>query len=290
MTSEQQVSRINDALYEIHRDITADLSAKKLANVAAYTEQHFHRTFHKIVGEPVHQYIRRTRLEHAANQLMFDPSRPVIDIAEKCGFVSLSSFSRAFKATFAMTPGQWRALDKPTETPPYLQDKEIAAGFKHVQSCPLPAVDFVELPDQAVAYVRHQGYGRSIRQAWQRLQVWAATKGRPFVGQIGLHHSNPAWVSLEQCRYVACLVIDEPVLKRGLVNSLVIPGGLHAAFHLTGKYGELLPYISKVLEQWLPPSGFRARTTPAFVRYHENHFLRADECFDVTFYLPISPW
>lgn len=290
MPSTQQISRINDVLYEIHRDIAAELSAQKLAKIAAYSEQHFHRTFHKVVGEPVHQYVRRTRLEHAANQLMFDANRSIIDIAAKCGFVSLSSFGKAFKATFAVTPGQWRALEQSTELPPYLQDLEIAAGFDRIQACPLPVVDFIELPDQAVAYVRHQGYGRSIRQAWQKLQVWAAAQGRPCVDQIGLHHSNPAWVPLDQCRYVACMAIDEPVLKRGLVNSLTIPGGLHASFRLTGKYGELLPYISKVLMQWLPDSGFRARTTPAFVRYHKNHFLRADERFDVTFYLPISPW
>jgi len=65
---------------------------------------------------------------------------------------------------------------------------------------------------------------------------------------------------------------------------------IHAAFNLAGKCGELLLYINKILEQCLLLFGIRVRTTPAFVRYHDNYFLRADERFDVTFYLPISPW
>ncbi|WP_417532846.1 AraC family transcriptional regulator [Marinobacterium stanieri] len=290
MATKQQIARINDVLYEIHRDTSAELSGRRLARVAAYSEQHFHRVFQEVVGESVHQYVRRTRLEQAANQLMFDRKRPVLEVTEQCGFASLSSFSRAFKATFGVTPGQWRAEEQSSKSRPYLTDDEIATAYRRLQSIQLPTPNLVELPAQPVAYVRHQGYGRSIRQAWQTLQVWAAAEGRTFDLQLGLHHSNPTWVPLDRCRYVACLGIDKPVLRRGIVNSMSIPGGLHAAFDLTGKYGELLPYLSKILDDWLPSSGFRAKTTPAFVHYRKNHFLATDERFDLTFYLPISLW
>lgn len=290
MASEQQISRINDVLYEIHRDTSAELSADVLAKVAAYSEQHFHRVFQEVVGESVHQYVRRTRLEQAANQLMFDRKRPVLEVAEQCGFASLSSFTRAFKSTFGVTPGRWRTEEPDTNDPPYLIDDEIAQAYTRLQAIDLPTPNLVELPEQPVAYVRHLGYGRDIRLAWQTLQAWAAAEGQPFDTQLGLHHSNPAWVPLNQCRYVACLAIDRPILRKGRVSSMCIPGGLHAAFDLTGVYGELLPYLSKILDQWLPSSGFRAKTTPAFAHYRNNHFLAPDERFDLTFYLPISLW
>jgi len=281
-------ARINDALHVIHRDISADLSGKKLAGVAAYSEQHFHRVFLKVVGENVHQYVRRTRLEHAANQLMFDAERPVADIADACGFTSLSSFGKAFTALFGAAPGLWRKRDKSVQVPPYLKDPEIAEAYQRVSPQKLPLSELVELAPQSVAYVRHQGYGRSIRFAWQTLQAWASAEGRTFKKQIGLHHSNPSWIPLNDCRYVACLVIDRPLEKRGVVNGMTIPGGLHAAFEFSGRYGELLPYISKVQDQWLPESGFRAKSTPALVHYHQNHFLDAGEYFKLTYYLPIS--
>jgi len=284
----QTTARINDVLHVIHRDISADLSGKRLAEIAAYSEQHFHRVFLKIVGENVHQYVRRTRLEQAANQLMFDAERPVADIADACGFASLSSFGKAFTVLFGTTPGAWRKQDKSVQTPPYMKEPEIARAYQKISSQILPLAELVELPSQSVAYVRHQGYDRSIRFAWQTLKAWASTEKRGFKKQIGLHHSNPSWVPLNDCRYVACLVIDRPLGRRGVVNGMTIPGGLHAAFEFSGRYGELLPYISKIQDQWLPESGFRAKSTPALVHYHQNHFLDADECFKLTYYLPIS--
>lgn len=288
MSSEQKVSRINDVLAYIHQDITVELPAKDLADIAAYSEQHFHRIFKQVVGEPVHAYIRRARLEFAANQLMFDSKASVLEIATKSGFSSVSSFSRAFKSIFLMSPGQWRQSESENKDKPYLKDAEIAAAYQRLDKSKCPAADIINLPNRHVAYVRHTGYDRSIRQAWQTLQAWAQIEQRDFTRQFGLHQSNPAVVELTQCRYVACLEIDTPLTRRGVVNSLVIPGGLHAVFKLKGKYGDLLPQLSYILEQWLPASGFKMQATPAYVQYYKNQFLTTDEVFELDFCLPIS--
>ncbi|MGF1754394.1 helix-turn-helix domain-containing protein [Vibrio makurazakiensis] len=283
----QNISRINDVLFHIHKDISKELAAKELAEVAAYSEQHFHRIFKQVVGESIHQYVRRTRMEYAANQLMFDTQSTVLDIANNCGFSSLSSFSRAFKSTFDMSPGEWRKHDLQVSDKPYLKDAEVAAGYRRVADNILPEPKIMELPERLAAYVRHDGYNRSIRNAWLILKAWAQSENRDFSAQFGLHHSNPAWVDLDKCRYVACIAIDKPLNIRGVVNQMVIPGGLHAVFRLHGIYGELLPQISQVLECWLPASGFKLRSTPAYVHYHSNHFLNESEAFELDFYLPI---
>lgn len=284
----QQVSRINDVLFHIHKDISQPLFVKELAAIAAYSEQHFHRVFVLVVGEPVHTYIRRIRLEFAANQLMFDTKSSVLDIATKAGFSSLSSFSRAFKSLFQVSPGQWRSQDRLSSQKPYLADPEIAKGYHELYALPTPTPRLIELPEQFVAYVRHQGYGRSISHAWQVLKVWASAEQRDFTQQFGLHHSNPACVELAKCRYVACVGIDKPIQRRSMVNSLTIPGGLHAVFSLKGRYGELLPQLSNILENWLPNSGFKMQSTPAYVHYLKNQFLEENEVFELTFNLPIS--
>ena len=288
MNTNQHVSRINDVLYFIHQDISNVLLAKDLANIAAYSEQHFHRLFKLVVGESVHVYIRRIRMEFAANQLMFDNKASVLEIANKSGFSSLSSFSRAFKSTFNMSPGQWRNHDYRYQRKSLLADQEIAANYLRLQTMDIPKYKLVELPARHVAYVRHQGYDRSIANAWQTLKAWANMEGRDFSEQFGLHHSNPAWVELKKCRYVACVEIDSPILRRGVVNSMTIPAGLHAVFQLEGKYGELLPQLSHILEHWLPDSGYKMQSTPAYVHYQKNQFLTEEEAFSLRFCLPIS--
>mgnify|MGYP000474664815 CR=1 FL=1 len=281
-------SRINNVLHYIHSDLNRNLSAKALAAIANYSEQYFHRIFKEHVGESVNQYIRKVRLEASANQLMFSPDRTIADIATKCGFQSLSSFSHAFKQQFATSPGKWREVQTQVNKPPYLLDKEIAAAYQKLIDVTLPEVEFVQLAPRYVAYIRHTGYSRSIKQTWQILNAWAMSQGLLNNVQLGLHHSNPTSVSLDKCRYVACIEIDNPLTKTGLVNAMTIPGGLHAKFDFEGVYGELLPSISKVLEQWLPSTGLIAGTTPAFVLYQKNHFLCKDERYKLSFYLPVS--
>ncbi len=69
---------------------------------------------------------------------------------------------------------------------------------------------------------------------------------------------------------------------------MTLPGGLHARFRLEGVYGELLPWLTRILEEWLPRSGLKMATTPAFVEYRKNHFLEPDEKFDADLFLPVS--
>lgn len=146
-------------------------------------------------------------------------------------------------------------------------------GIARIAPMKLITPQIEELSPRLVAYVRHQGYSREIGYPWQLLRAWAHQQSRPFSPQIGLHHSNPAWIPLKHCRYVACIGIDQPIMRRGPVNSLTIPGGAHGKFSLSGCYGELLPWISKILQGWLPGSGWKLHTTPAFALYHRNHFI-----------------
>lgn len=282
-------ARINDVLYTIHRELSGELTGRRLASVAAYSEPHLHRTFNRIMGESLHAYVRRVRLEQAANMLMFEPDRPVVHIAEQCGYQSLSSFTRVFRERFGVAPGQWRKQRQGNHTQSaFLDDDEIRAGFERIAELSLPDTELIDLESRHVAYVRHLGYGRAIKQPWQLLQAWCKAEGRDFSQQIGLHHSNPVWTPLAECRYVACVGIDRPLQRRGVVNSMTIPGGLHAVFRFCGVYGELLPWIGKVQSEWLPASGLKMLPLPTSINYHRNHFLDPENVFDVTFNLPVS--
>lgn len=285
--------RIDKALNYIHTHIASDLRAKKLAELAAYSEQYFHRLFRKITGNSVHEYVRRIRLETAASQLIFEPESAVQLIAERCGFKSLSSFSRAFKTHFNESPDAWRnvnahkAPNGNKRQPCEISDPAIAAAYKRSNGVTLIDPDIVELPAQTVAYIRHQGYGREIEKSWHTLKQWAQSQRRSMAKQFGVYQSNPVFVPLDQCRYVACIGIEEPITRRGDISSAIIPAGRHAAFSIKGVYGELLPYISEIYERWLPQSVYSVRTTPAFVEYKKNQFLLQSDEFEVIFYLPL---
>lgn len=286
--SQSKKSRINDVLYEIHRDISAELSVRHLAQIASLSEPHFHRVFQKYLEESVHHYVCRIRIEQAANQLMFDQCSKIADIAIKCGYQSLSSFSRMFKGQLGMSPGEWRKHHSLVRNPDFMKEPLISSGYERIKNKTLPEPKLVNTEDIRVAYIRHKGYNKNIQMCWYKLLAWASEHQIQNNTQYALLHSNPIWVPLAECRYVACLELDQPLLKRTYVNSLVIPRGLHARFHLEGVYGEFIPYMSRIMTEWAPNSGFKTKTTPAWVQYTKNQFLEEGHRFDLYFYLPIS--
>ncbi|WP_432458909.1 MULTISPECIES: AraC family transcriptional regulator [unclassified Agarivorans] len=292
-TDVNRQSRINDVLYYIHQTIAEPLNAKALAAIAAYSPFHFHRCFKQLTGESVNDYIRRTRLERCANLLIFSPHLTVQDAALSCGFQSPASFSQAFKKHFGQSPRQWREGGYSVYSQANYQQswsEELQQRMRQAQTLSLPVVSVRRLEAQTVAYVRHQGYDRSIRQAYEKLQVWADSQKIDWSQDklLGLYHSNPDIVPAPLCHYVACLAVDTPFIRRGPVSCLTIPGGMHATLEVAGQYGELLPMLHQFYMQWLPNSGYRMGNIPAFVRYKQCQFIDPEERFELQLCVPIT--
>ena len=295
-SKQQQKARINETLFAIHGDLAHPWTAQELAGVAAYSPHHFQRVFKSVTGENLNIYLRRTRLEKAANLLIYHPDISILEIAQKCGFQSPASFTHRFKEWFGDTPKHWRNggyeqfTQRVTESH---QDEEVLAklklqNIKHRDE--FNGIKIVTREPTRVAYVRHQGYNRSISQAWRKLVAWAESEDLLWQQQemIGLYHSNPNIVPLPQCRYVACIQVPNDVWRHQEIGIMTIPGGLHAQLAVSGHYGDLLPVLHRVLHFWLPHSGYRLALTPAFVSYQRNQFLQTDDRFELELYLPVK--
>ncbi|MFD0694647.1 effector binding domain-containing protein [Paenibacillus sp. GCM10027628] len=83
------------------------LSVARLAQVACFSEFHFHRVFQSIVGDSVMDYVRKRRLAEAAYQIAHTDKK-LLEIALDNGFQSHENFTRAFKRMFAMSPAEYR--------------------------------------------------------------------------------------------------------------------------------------------------------------------------------------
>ncbi|NLB01948.1 MAG: helix-turn-helix transcriptional regulator, partial [Bacteroidales bacterium] len=97
ISKKEYTARINRVMDYIgqHLDENIDLSA--MAEIAAFSPYHFHRIFSYLVDETPNNFVSRLRLEKAAQLLQNSPNSSISDIAFRCGFVNVSSFSRAFK-------------------------------------------------------------------------------------------------------------------------------------------------------------------------------------------------
>jgi AraC family transcriptional regulator len=297
-THSQHLERINEALHQIHSQLAEPLEISSLAKTAFYSVHHFQRIFREITDESVHQYIRRSRLEWAANLLIFNPDSPVVEIASECGFKSNASFNHAFKAHFGYTPGAWRREGY------NLKSRQLKRGWAAQPDNPhseyyraitensgdLPEVIIRRLEPIRVAYIRHRGYDPAISECWRRLLSWAESQGIDPTEQrmLGLHHSNPDLVQFDECRYVACLTVPDSVYRSRGVGVMNVPGGLYACCRAEGVFGDLLYLMRDITQGWLPKSAYRALNIPSQAFYFDNHFINQSGRFKLELRLPIT--
>ena len=270
----------NDALYYIYRYIDTDVNIDALAHTLGVSTFHLHRVFAAEFGESLYQSIQSIRLQKASSLLLTNPHSTVSSIASQCGYSTQSAFLRAFKTRFSMTPTQWRQGGFERYSTKNLSGVDLTRSFEALE------VDIVKMPELEAFYVRHTGYNRTIRSAWQKLQVWLMEHDLKPQYEIGLHHDNPLITPLDKCRYVAAVVVKAKPHTR-IPNRFSIPEGIYARFSLTGHYGDVLAFLRWVYHVWLPQSGFETTTAPAYTIYRKNHFLNSDENFDLDFYLPV---
>lgn len=278
-TQNDYQERMNEVLFCIHSDMQKNFSVKELATMAAMSPFHFNRIFKEIMGESVHGYSKRCKLEHAANLLLFNPHTTITQCMHEVGFGSSASFCQAFKEHFLVTPTKWREIDRANEnTLMEFIDKPL-----HVRVSTMRSYE--------VAYVRHKGYDRSIKMAWLKLQEWALHQKIDFSHQtmIGLHHSNPRFVEASLCHYVACLELplDKKYYRSGDIGIMKIPETFCAIFKLQGVYGDLKKYMDVIYHEWLPKSIYEKAALPSFALYDKNHFIDSNEVFELQFCIPI---
>lgn len=299
-TAYEHQTRINEALYRIHADLSGALEIGQLAHSACYSPYHFQRIFKQITGESVHDYIRRCRLEWAANLLIYNPNTAIIEIAAECGFHSNAAFNHAFKSYFNCSPTWWRregyeqrsrtlkAAWSTSEVNPHRQYHRDTLE-RGEQTVPR-RVEVKRLLSQPVACIRHVGYDQRIGEVWARLLDWGSAQGIDVDAQqmIALHHSNPDLIPFDQCRYVACLTLPEKLYPGDGIGVMEIPGGLHACCQAEGMFGDLLYLMRDLYMHWLPASDYQARSIPPHALYYENHFINQSGRFRLEFRIPVA--
>lgn len=91
----------------VEKNLFSDLSIAELAFLCGMSEATFKRKFAHIFNQSPARYLLERKLAHAQALLQI-ASKAVSEIAYECGFSSPSSFNRAFKKHFGLTPTAFR--------------------------------------------------------------------------------------------------------------------------------------------------------------------------------------
>jgi AraC-like DNA-binding protein len=93
----------------INANLAGDPSVSEVAKVCGLSTNYFVRAFKQATGVPPYRWLTKQRIERA-KELLQDPGRELADIAQLCGFVDQSHFTRVFSRSEGYSPGRWRRL------------------------------------------------------------------------------------------------------------------------------------------------------------------------------------
>jgi AraC family transcriptional regulator len=93
----------------INVNLERDPSIAEIAHECGLSSDYFARAFKRAAGVTPYKWLTKTRVERA-KELLKNPRCELADIAQLCGFVDQSHFTRVFSRSEGYSPGRWRRL------------------------------------------------------------------------------------------------------------------------------------------------------------------------------------
>lgn len=291
--------RVHRVMDYISEHLDEPLPLGRLARLAHFSPFHFHRVFRSVVGEPVHAFIRRLRLERAVFAMAHSPKESLTTIALRHGFASSSDFSRAFKQAYGFSPRSYTRAAF-LEKSKIRQDLMANAGYGF-DVLPAPAS---ANPDRFRVRVRDRGATRigyvrviggyqpeTILAGYRKLIDWGRRRGLvPGATLIGMSQDDPDITPMAKYRYDWCLILPEGVPADDGVNPAVIPAGRFGELHCRGDIQKVDRAWKHLFYSWLPRSGLEPTPAPAmevFRSYPASGETWTD--FDLDCCVPVRP-
>jgi len=287
------LARVNRAIDHVTRHLADPLRLEDVAKVACFSPFHFHRIFRAIVGETLHDFVARLRIDRALFLLAHADPPSFTEVALACGFGSSSDFSRCFRKRLGVSP---RRFDLDRLRDERRRGLHSALGV-HPPLLRLPTGDNPDgfaaairsLPARRVAYLRVlRPYEGGVTAAAARLVAWARERDLAGGQWLGFQWDDPEIVPPDRCRYDVGVVVPEGARLGADVHEVRFAPMHVAEVELVGSIDLELRALDWLYRTWLPESGYVPDHQPCFEAWAGEPFAHGDAHFELRLQLPIA--
>ena len=283
--------RMNRVIDHIQRNPDGDLSLASLAQVAHFSQFHFHRIFRAHTGQTLQAFVSKSRLERALFVMRSSPTKRFSQVAADCGFDSSSTFSKAFRKAYGVSPSRADINEilrrEPAQEGPFNQGEKSQA----LRDWPVTVEDRYEME---LAYIRVTGgylQPQALIDGYLRLQEWIDEAGlvRENALLIGMSIDDPDIVALEECRYDFACTVPVGVKCAPDIGRTKLPSSHWAVVRCEGDMSDVESAWDYLFRKWLPESGWQAAPLPAMEVFHQRPEIIGWDRFDLDCCLPVVP-
>ena len=108
-SSTQKNNQVSPLIAYVHENFLTLTSIDEIAATFYITPSHLCRTFKRLTGYTIIQYINMLKIQKACD-LLHETTKNSTEIALDCGFNSTMYFCKTFKSILGMTPSQYRSM------------------------------------------------------------------------------------------------------------------------------------------------------------------------------------
>ncbi|MBD0384693.1 AraC family transcriptional regulator [Paenibacillus sedimenti] len=290
--------QINQVVNYIEDHLTNPLTLEEVAGVSAFSPFHFHRVFKAVIGENLHGFIRRIRIEKAIKLLLFHPDQSITNIALECGLQTPAHFCRVFREHTGLSASEFRDrfhLQTIAERFRSRLTSEKSAELAH-NLAELP-IEIRNMAPMNAIYARYRGTindGRinpDIKGLFEQVVSWvdaseALTKDSLAVGLV---LDDPFITPNGRHRYDACMTTEHPVTPTRDLGVRTIPGGKYAIVKVTDRPDMVYDLLHLVSIDWLPRSPYIWDVSrPALEIYFHNSHSHTEGKLTMEFGIPVK--
>lgn len=292
---------VNKALQFIDVNLDQELTLEIVAAVACYSPFHFHRIFKTLTHETLNGYISRKRIEKAASVLLHRKEVTVTEISSQYGFNSNSSFTRAFRKFYGVSPSMFRLQRAGQFSKIGEVDSNMRQAYKDLETyfCDMnnlknwiemnAKIEIKEMPELKLAYVTSIGHDR-IASAYESLVKWARPKGlldATDTKLVTIYHDSFKITAPEKVRISACITLNTPFNVSAEVGLTTIEKGrcIVASAELELKnFGDAW----KGLFVWMAENGYKKADRNPFEVYHNDYRTHPERKCVIDLCIPIE--
>lgn len=295
------IERINRILTYIDENLDNDLSLEKVAAIGFYSPFHLHRLFKAITNETLNGYITRKRLEKTAALLLHNKALTVGELSLQFGFNSNSSFTRAFKKFYGLSPSDFRRQSpshyskisktesKNGQMPQVFE--EYICNINHLKNwIEMNAkIEIKEMPKLNLAFITQIGVD-GLDDAFRRLLKWARPKGLladPEFKLARIFYDSFKITEANKVRMSVCLLLKDRVEVGGEVGLTTIEKGKFIVGHFEVKPKDFEKSWSS-LYIWMNENGYKKADRNPFEIFHNNFKEHPKGKARVDMYIPIQ--
>ncbi|MEH1009555.1 AraC family transcriptional regulator [Winogradskyella sp. ECml5-4] len=292
-------NRINRVFEFIDQNLESDLSLNAVSEIAFFSPFHFHRVFKFVTEETLNEYVKRKRIEKSASDLLHK-NITATEIAHKYGFSDNSSYSRAFKKYFGVSPTEFKNQNpnkfskirqlkskNGQEYPDYEKYICIINNLKKWTEMNAK-IEIKEMPKMDLAYVSSIG-PQNLESAYQKLMKWATPQGlmNEQTKMVTIYHDSFKVTEPNKVRMSASILLNKTVEADGEIGLTSIQKGKF----IVGSFEIGLNEFEKSwtgLFLWMNENGYKKADKNPFEIYHNNFNEHPERKAIVDLYIPIE--